>query len=322
MSPVAAIDRARLAPVNPRNVFGNALVELARKAPEVVGLAADLAGSNKMDLFQAEYPERFFNVGIAEANMMGVAAGLALEGRVPFVSTFAAFASMRAHEQVRTDIAYPNLPVKIIATMAGLSGGAAGPTHQGMEDLGVMRMMPGMTVLAPSDPYQLAELVELAYEIPGPVYIRMGRGDDPVIYDDARGLTLGRAIEARSGTEATIIACGPLVNEALKAAEDLANSGVSVRVLDMHTIRPLDRDAVIRAARQTRAIVTVEDHLVFGGLGSAVAEVVAEAGIATPVLRLGIPDVFSIIGPPAELYRHHGYDAAGIRSSLEALLAR
>jgi transketolase len=304
---------------NAREVYGQALVELAHQHPEVVALTADLMLSHQLKGFKDTHPDRFFNVGIAEANLMGVSAGLALDGKIPFATTFAAFASMRAHEQVRSDIAYPNLPVKIVGTMGGLSGGVAGPTHAGMEDLGTMRMMPGMTVIAPSDPRHLTQFVEQAYRIPGPVYIRLGRGNDPIIYGEGQVVEVGTAVRVVEGSEATIISTGVMLREALLAAQRLADAGIDAGVLDMHTIRPLDVDAV-RAAAETGAVVTVEDHMITNGLGSAVAECIAEAGIACRLARLGIPDLFSMIGSPAELYHHHGYDAAGIHDTVLSLL--
>jgi transketolase len=306
--------------VNAREVYGAALVELARRHREVVALTADLMLSHQLKAFKETHPDRFFNVGIAEQNLMGVSAGLAVDGKIPFATTFAAFASMRAHEQVRTDIAYPHLPVKIVGTMGGLSGGTAGPTHSGLEDLGTMRMMPGMTVIAPSDPLHLTQFVEQAYEIPGPVYIRLGRGNDPVIYGEGHSIEIGTAVTVQDGADATIISTGVMLRNSLLAARSLASIGIDVRVLDMHTIKPLDDDAVRRAAEETGVIVTVEDHLTTNGLGSAVAECVTDAGIACRVARLGIPDLFSIIGSPAELYHHHGYDDAGIHSRVVALL--
>ena len=305
---------------NAREIYGQALVELARQHPDVVALTADLMLSHQLKAFKEIHPERFFNVGIAEANLMGVAAGLALDGKIPWATTFAAFASMRAHEQVRSDIAYPSLPVKIVGTMGGLSGGVAGPTHAGMEDLGTMRMMPGMTVIAPSDPLHLTQFVEQAYARRGPVYIRLGRGNDPIIYPEQQFVEIGKAITVRDGSDATIVSTGVMLREALLAAIQLAEAGISARVIDMHTIKPLDVDIVEQAARETGVIVTVEDHMVTNGLGSAVAECMAESGTACRLARLGIPDVFSIIGPPAELYRHHGYDATGIERTVRGLL--
>jgi transketolase len=299
---------------NARAVYGAALVELAHEHREIVALTADLMLSHQLKGFKETHPDRFFNVGIAEANLMGVAAGLALDGKIPFATTFAAFASMRAHEQVRTDIAYPNLPVKIVGTMGGLSGGVAGPTHAGMEDIGTMRMLPGMTVIAPSDPRHLTQFTRLAYEHPGPVYIRLGRGNDPIIYGEGQQVEIGTAITVQDGDRATIISTGVILRHALPAAQRLAREGIGVRLLDMHTIKPLDTEAVLAAARDTGLIVTVEDHLVTNGLGSA------GAGVACRVIRLGIPDVFSIIGEPNDLYRHHGYDAAGIHRTVVAAL--
>lgn len=307
---------------NAREVYGAALVALAGKHPEVVALTADLMLSHALKGFKDTHPERFFNVGIAEANMMSVASGLALSGKIPFATTFAAFASMRAHEQVRTDIAYPNLPVKIVGTMGGLSGGVAGPTHSGIEDIGTMRMMPGMTVIAPSDPLHLSQFVEQAYAIPGPVYIRLGRGNDPIIYPERYVVEIGRAVTVVEGSDVTIISTGTMLRGALVAAQRLAGTGISARVIDMHTIKPLDAEAVRRAASETGLIVTVEDHLITNGLGSAVAECIADAGIACRLARLGIPDLFSVIGPPGELYHEHGFDDAGICNTVTSILER
>ena len=306
---------------NAREIYGDALVQLGRDHPEVVALTADLMLSHKLKGFHEVHPERFFNVGIAEQDLMGVAAGLAVDGKVPFATTFAAFASMRAHEQVRTDIAYPNLPVKIVGTMGGLSGGTAGPTHSGLEDIGVMRMMPGMTVVAPSDPLHLAQVVQQSYEIPGPVYIRLGRGEDPIVYPEGHRITIGEAVTAVDGADVTIVSTGVMLRHAVAAAAALAVDGIGARVLDMHTISPLDTEAIARAAEETRAIVTVEDHLVTGGLGSAVAECVTGLAVPCRVIRLGIPDLFSVIGPPADLYRVHGYDELGIERAARDLLA-
>jgi transketolase len=308
--------------VSAREIYGRKLAELADDHPEIVALSADVAGTNKFGDFKKAHPDRFFNVGIAEQNLMSISAGLALEGKVPFASTFATFASMRAHEQVRTDIAYPNLPVKIIATVGGLSGGQMGPTHQGMEDIGTMRMMPNMTVIAPGDPLQLGQIIEQAYALPGPVYIRLGRGDDPVIYGEDQKITIGEAITAREGSDVTIIAAGTIMNEAIWAGDKLAELGISARVLDMHTIRPLDTAAVLAAAQETGHIVTVEDHTIINGLGSAVAEVIADHGVGARLTRLGVPDVFALVGPPADLYAHYGFDTAGIVAAAQAILKK
>lgn len=307
--------------VSAREIYGKKLAELGTEHENVVVLTADLMSSNKLGDFKKVHPDRFFNVGIAEADLMGIGAGLALEGKVPFVSTFATFASMRAHEQVRTDIAYVNLPVKIIATVGGLSGGTMGPTHQGMEDMGIMRMMPNMTVIAPGDPLQMTQFIEQAYALPGPVYIRLGRGNDPVIYGPEQKIEIGKAITAHEGSDITIIACGTIMTEALHAAASLEDLGISARVIDMHTIKPLDIEAVLTAAEETGHIITAEDHTIVGGLGSAVAEVLAESGIPCKLTRLGVPDVFALVGPPDELYHYYGYDAEGITLAVQGALA-
>lgn len=304
---------------NPREAYAQRIIELAEEDERIVVVVADLAKSNKFTDFAARFPHRYFNVGIAEANLMGVSAGLALEGKIPIASTFAAFASMRAHEQVRSDIGYVSLPVKIIATVGGLTAGQMGPTHQGNEDLGIMRMIPNMTVIAPSDPLLVARTVDLAIGLPGPVYLRFGRGEDPVIYDRPPHVEIGKSIAVREGADLAIIACGPLVAQAVAAADRLAADGVSARVIDMHTISPIDVDAIVAAARETGRIITVEDHFRTGGLGSAVAEVVADAGIGAQVIRLGVPDEFAIVGPPAELYHHYGFDADGIVSAARSM---
>jgi len=306
---------------NPREVYGAELARMGDVYDDIVVLTADVMTSNKLGEFKRAHPRRFFNVGVAEANLMGIAAGLAVDGKTPFVSTFAAFASMRAHEQVRTDIAYPNLPVKIIATMSGLSGGIAGPTHQGMEDLGTLRMMPNMTVIAPGDPLQLKHFVRIAYALPGPVYMRLGRGNDPVIHDETLAVEVGKAITVREGDDIAIIACGTIVSEAIQAGQMLAERGIGARVIDMHTIKPLDRETIIRAADETGVIVTAEDHSIYGGLGSSVAEVIAEHGLSCPVIRLGIPDVFGLVGQPEELFHYYGFDADGICATAVTRLA-
>ncbi len=302
-----------------REVYGKKLVEIGNKDPRVVVLTADLMRSNRSVEFMKAYPERFFNTGVAEQNMMGIAAGLALEGKIPFVSTMATFASMRACEQVRTDICYNNLPVRIVATHGGLTTGA-GPTHYGQEDMAIMRSMPNMTVIAPGDPNQIGKVVEASMDWEGPVYIRIGRGGEPVVYNEDYKYEIGKAITVKEGSDITLIATGCILFYALVAAEKLAKEGIKARVIDMHTIKPIDREAVIKAAEETGAIVTGEDHTVFGGLGSTVAEVLAEERICCKFKRLGIPDLFAAFGEPEDLYRTYGYDANGIYAAAKALL--
>lgn len=305
-------------------VYGKTLCELGEKHPEIVGLSADLAKSTKIGLFSEKFPERFFNTGIAEQNMFGIAAGMAKAGLVPFVSTFAVFASMRALDQVHTDICYQNLNVKIIATHGGLSFGQAGSTHHCTEDLSIMRSMANLKVIVPADGIETANAVMAAYETPGPVYIRINRGFDQKLYENAEyGFQLGRAVQLMDGTDITIIACGSCVYQAVEAAKILNSvDGIKARVLNMHTIKLIDREAVLKAVHETRRIITVEDHNVIGGLGSAVAEVMAESGKACAFKKLGIPDVFSIIGLHEDLMACYKIDTNGILEGVRELMGR
>lgn len=302
----------RLNRVNPREIYGKRLAELGEEDPRIIALSADVTGSNKFSYFAAKFPDRFFNVGIAEQNMVGIAAGLALSGKIPVITSFAPFLSMRVCEQVRTDVCYVNLPVKLIGTCGGVAGGKMGSTHDALEDIAIMRNMPNMTVIAPSDPYLCGELLEQMMQAPAPAYMRVGRGEDAVIYDAPTHAKLGQAITAREGTDAAVIACGVMVHEAIQASDALAQEGIRVRVLDMHTISPIDRQAILRAAQETGVIITAEDHFVTGGLGTAVAEVLAEDRCPVVFRRLGIPDVFPIFGDGPELYHHYGMDRDGI----------
>lgn len=309
--------------MNPREIYGKRLAELGERDSRLIALSADVTGSNKFSYFAGKFPDRFFNVGIAEQNMVGIAAGLALSGKIPVITSFAPFLSMRVCEQVRTDVCYVNLPVKLIGTCGGVAGGKMGSTHDALEDISIMRNMPNMTVIAPSDPYLCGELLEQMVQTPGPAYMRVGRGEDAVIYSGEIHARLGQAITAREGADATVIACGVMVHEALQAADLLSREGVQVRVLDMHTISPIDRQAVLLAAQETGAIITAEDHFITGGLGTAVAEVLAENKCPAIFQRLGIPDVFPIFGDGPELYHHYGVDGEGIcRAVKEALAAK
>ncbi|RJP66762.1 MAG: transketolase family protein [Candidatus Abyssobacteria bacterium SURF_17] len=291
-------------------VYGKALVELGRQNKNVVVLTADLMRSNKTGEFAAAYPERFFNVGVAEQNLFGIAAGLARAGKIPFASTFAAFASMRACEQVRTDIAYNNVPVKIVATHSGLSMGTGGPTHFATEDIAIMRAMPNMTVIVPADSIETARAVAACVDLPGPAYIRIGRGFEPAAYEDENyDYTIGKSVLMRDGSDITLICCGVAVNAGVIVSSQLEGEGVSVRVINMHTIKPLDREAVVKAAKETRFIITAEEHNIIGGLGSAVAEVLAEEGAAVKLKRLGVRDEYSEIGYPEALYNRYNLDS-------------
>ncbi|MEI3220033.1 MAG: transketolase family protein [Lachnoclostridium sp.] len=295
-----------------RESYGNALVELGKKHDDVVVLDADLAAATKTGVFKKAFPERHIDCGIAECNMIGVAAGIATTGKVPFASSFAMFAAGRAFEQVRNSVGYPKLNVKIGATHAGISVGEDGATHQCNEDIALMRTIPGMVVINPSDDIEAKAAVEAAYEHVGPVYLRFGRLAVPVINDNPDyKFELGKAVTLREGTDVTIIASGLPVPEALAAADKLAADGISAAVINMHTIKPLDEEVVIKAAETTGKIVTVEEHSIIGGLGSAVCDVVAEKAPAK-VMKIGINDVFGESGPAVELVKKYGLDADSI----------
>lgn len=300
-----------------RESYGKALAELGEKNKNVVVLDADLSGATKTSVFAKAFPERFIDCGIAEGNMIGVAAGIATTGKIPFASSFAMFAAGRAFEQIRNSVGYPHLNVKVAATHGGMSVGEDGATHQCNEDLAIMREIPGMTVICPADDTEARACVFAAAELDGPVYMRFGRMAVPVVYD-AEGFKyeIGKGIVAREGTDVTIIACGLMVGRSLDAAEALAEKGISARVIDMHTIKPLDRELVLKAARETGAIVTAEEHSVFGGLGSAVAETVCEC-CPVPVLRVGVNDQFGRSGKAAEVLDVYGLNAACVAEKCE-----
>ncbi|HHV58506.1 MAG TPA: transketolase family protein [Firmicutes bacterium] len=304
-----------------RDAYGEALVELGRERKDIVVLDADLSKSTKTAGFAKIFPERFFNMGIAEANLMGTAAGLAAAGKVPFVSTFAVFAAGRAFDQVRNSIAYPHLNVKICATHAGITVGEDGASHQSIEDLALMRALPGMTVIVPADGPETKQAVRAAAAHNGPVYIRLGRSGVPVLFDADYEFTIGRAAVLRRGEDVALFACGIMVAEALQAARQLAEKGIRAAVLNVSTLKPLDEEAVVALARQTGAVVTCEEHNIIGGLGSAVAEVLGEK-CPVPLERVGVRDVFGQSGKPAELLEHYGLTAAHIAAAAERALAR
>jgi transketolase len=299
-------------------IYGKVLTYLAKSRPEIVFLTADLVKSTKMKEFVQAYPDRYFNLGIMEQTLMTVAAGMSLAGKHPFVATFGAFASMRACEQVRTDICYQGTNVKIMATHSGLSFGQAGTTHHCLEDLAIMRAFPGMTVLVPADSFETAQMVRTLVDFKGPAYIRLGRGFEfPAYENDQFDFKIGKANILHEGQDITVIACGVGVEGGKEAAEFLKlEEKINVRLVDMHTIKPLDRAAVIAAARETGGIITVEEHSIIGGLGSAVAEVLAEERLAVPFRRLGIKDEWAMIGYPEDLYEHYGISANGIRQAI------
>ena len=300
-----------------RESYGNALVELGKKYDDVVVLDADLAAATKTGTFKKAFPERHIDCGIAECNMVGVAAGIAATGKVPFASSFAMFAAGRAFEQVRNSVGYPKLNVKIGATHASISVGEDGATHQCNEDIALMRTIPGMVVINPADDVEAKAAVQAAYEHAGPVYLRFGRAAVPVINDNPEyKFELGKAVTLKEGTDVTIIASGLPVSESLAAAEKLAADGINAAVINMHTIKPLDETAVVEAASKTGKIVTVEEHSVIGGLGSAVCDVVAQKAPAR-VLKIGVNDVYGESGPAAELIKKYGLDAESIYTKVK-----
>ena len=304
-----------------RESYGNALKEYAEEYPNLVVLDADLAAATKTAIFQKEFPERHWDCGIAECDMMGIAAGLATTGKIPFVSSFAMFAAGRAFEQVRNSIAYPHLNVKIGATHAGISVGEDGATHQCCEDLALMRTIPGMIVMNPSDDVEAKAAVKAALDHDGPVYIRFGRLAVPVINDrpDYK-FEMGKGVVLREGKDVTIIATGLEVGESLEAAEKLAADGISAKVINIHTIKPLDEDLVVAAAKETGKVVTVEEHSVIGGLGSAVCDCLS-AKAPTKVMKIGVNDTFGESGPAVELIKKYGLDADSIYAKVKAFVA-
>ena len=301
-----------------RDSYGNALVELGQAHDDVVVLDADLAAATKTATFKKAFPERHIDCGIAEANMMGIAAGLSTCGKVPYASTFAMFAAGRAFEQVRNSIGYPHLNVKIGATHAGISVGEDGASHQCNEDIALMRTIPGMTIINPSDDIEAKAAVMAAYEIDGPVYMRFGRLAVPVINDNPDyKFEVGKGVLLKDGSDITILATGLEVGESLAAAEKLEAEGVSARVINIHTIKPIDKDIVIKASKETKKLFTVEEHSIIGGLGSAVAEVLAEES-PSPLYRIGVRDTFGESGPAVELLHKYKLDAEGIYEQIKA----
>lgn len=294
-----------------RDAYGESLVALAAEYPNLVVLDSDLAGATKTGMFRKAYPERFFNCGIAEQNMMSIAAGLASSGKQVFASSFAMFAAGRAFEQIRNSIGYPHLPVKIGATHAGISVGEDGATHQCCEDIALMRTIPGMTIINPADAVEATKAMRAVMKLDGPVYLRFGRLAVPVIFDDSYTFEIGKGVQLTEGSDVTIIATGLMVAEALNAAEQLKNEGISARVINIATIKPLDKEIVLKAARETGAIVTAEEHNIIGGLGGAVAETVCEA-VPVPVLRVGVQDTFGRSGPALDLLKLFGLSAENI----------
>lgn len=294
-----------------RESFGKALVELGKENENVVVLTADLAGATKTSLFEKEFPDRFINVGIAEQNMIGISAGLATTGKIPFASTFAMFAAGRAYDQIRNSVAYPKLNVKICGTHAGVTVGEDGATHQMLEDLSLMRSIPNMTVLCTSDDVQTRWAIKEMAKIDGPVYIRLARVATPVIYDENQKFEIGKMVQIGDETDATVFATGVEVAEALKAKEELEKENINIRVVDVHTIKPIDREMIIKCAKETKKLITIEDHSVIGGLGTAVCEVLSEE-YPTKVVRMGMQDKFGKSGKAEQLLKYFKLDSEAI----------
>lgn len=286
-----------------RQSYGEALLELGRENKDIVVLDADLSGATKTKLFAKEFSERFFDMGISEQDMMSTAAGMSTIGKIPYASTFAVFAAGRAYDQIRNSICYPKLNVKICATHAGITVGEDGATHQMLEDISMMRTLPNMTVISTSDDTQTKWAVKEISKIQGPVYLRLSRLATPVIYDENEKFEIGKGKQFGNGTDATVIATGVTVVEALKAKEELTKEGIDIRVVDMHTIKPIDKEIIIKSAKETNKIITIEDHNIIGGLGTAVCEVLSEE-YPKKVVRMGIKDEFGTSGKAEELMKH------------------
>lgn len=300
--------------------YGEALVELGSERDDFLVLDADLAAATQTGMFKKAFPERFYDCGIAEGNMISIAAGIAATGKKVICSSFAMFAAGRAFEQVRNSVGYPHLNVIIGATHAGISVGEDGATHQCCEDIALMRTIPGMTIINPADETEAKKAVRAALELDGPVYMRFGRLAVPVIFGDDYNFEVGKGVELKNGTDVTVIATGLMVNEALEAYEILKNEGISARIINMHTIKPLDKEIVLKAARETGAIVTAEEHSVIGGLGAAVSETVCEE-CPVPVVKLGVNDTFGHSGPAVKLLDEFGLRAANIAQKAKRAIA-
>ncbi len=306
--------------VSMRKAYGQALVELGKANPDVVVLSADVSNSDHSFMFEDVFPDRFFNVGIAEQSLVDVAVGLAYSGKIPFANTFAFLFATRALEMVRTHICYGQANVKLMGAYAGLSDSFDGPTHHSITDIAIMRSLPNMTVVVPSDPVGLAKLLPQAADWPGPVFFRLNRNEVPVLFDDSYAPKIGEAVTLRPGGDVTLICAGLMVSRCLDAAEMLDSEGIKARVLEVHTVKPLDVEGVLQAARETGAFVTVEEHSIVGGLGGAVAEVVTDA-YPVPIKRLGIADTFAETGPYFEILDRYGMSVENIAAAARQALA-
>lgn len=304
-----------------RDAYGKALLELGQRYPEIVVLDGDLSKSTKTDAFAKAFPDRFFNVGIAEANMVGLAGGLAASGKIPFISSFACFMMCRAYDQLRVAVAFPRLNVKVVVSHGGISVGEDGPSQQSIEDVALAAALPGFTVIVPADQFATAALVTAMVSWNGPMFLRTGRPKAPLVHNEQSRFQVGKGMTLRQGRDVTIIANGLLVFEALRAAEQLAGGGVQAAVVDLHTVKPLDQDLILAQARATGALVTAEEHQIWGGLGSAVARVVAE-GYPVPMEFVAIQDTYAESGTPEELFEKYGLTAKHIVQAVERVLTK
>lgn len=304
-----------------REAYGKALVKLGQVNDNVVVLDADLSKSTKTNDFYKAFPDRFFNMGIAEQNLIGAACGLATAGKIPFASSFAMFATGRAFEVIRNSVCYPKLNVKVCATHAGLTVGEDGASHESIEDMAIMRVIPNMTVLVPADAIETEQMIFEAAKFNGPMYVRLGRSAVPTLFDENYKFEIGKGVVVAPGNDATIIACGIMVNEAIIASQTLKSEGINVRVINMSTIKPIDKELIITAANETGAIVTAEEHSIIGGLGSAVSEVVSEESPVV-VKKVGVKDVFGESGTPSELLKKHGLTAQDIVVAVKEAISK
>lgn len=298
-----------------RQSYGEALAELGEKNENVVVFDSDLSGATKTSIFAKKFPERFFDMGIAEQDMMSTAAGMSTFGKIPYASTFAVFAAGRAYDQIRNSICYPKMNVKICATHSGVTVGEDGATHQMLEDLGLMRGLPNMTVLCTSDDTETRWAIEEISKIQGPVYVRLCRLATPVIYDENQKFEIGKAIQIGEGTDATIFATGVVVSEAIKAKEELEKQGINIRVVDVHTIKPIDKEMIVKCAKETKKLISIEDHSIINGLGTAIADVLTEE-YPCKLIKLGVKDEFGRSGKATELLEHYGLTAKHIEEAI------
>ena len=299
-----------------RQSYGEALAELGEKNENIVVFDSDLSGATKTSIFAKKFPERFFDMGIAEQDMMSTAAGMSTFGKIPYASTFAVFAAGRAYDQIRNSICYPKMNVKICATHSGVTVGEDGATHQMLEDLGLMRGLPNMTVLCTSDDTETRWAVEEISKIQGPVYVRLCRLATPVIYDENQKFEIGKAIQIGEGTDATIFATGVVVSEAIKAKEELEKQGINIRVVDVHTIKPIDKEIIVKCAKETKKLISIEDHSIINGLGTAIADVLTEE-YPCKLIKLGVKDEFGRSGKATELLEHYGLTAKHIVEAVQ-----